>query len=276
MCRWVDTQRRPSSTATGSRPAGSSRTALSWSGSANRPASVEPPPWPGSCMPPSRITFSVGITNSRARQVPSDIPLCSRWEMVESSPVASSRSNTGPSTVSISREHVTPISARPGLPSKLITPWCSRQNQSRSRSAPRCATQEHGAQAQHGDRFEVAGHQLGLVPAGEPIGRLFGDRAHQVVDVAVDVLRTVLGVEAAPQFQMGRAVDGQDGRRAEGVVHRRVVEFGGEQLRMSADELDVVVPGHEPQPGRRACSTPAPRAAAARRSGRGRFPAHPR
>ena len=77
------------------------------------------------------------------------------------------------------------------------------------------------------------------------------DGADQVVDVGVDVLRPVLGVEAAAQFQVGLAVDGEYGRRAEGVVHRRVVQLGAEPFRMGPDELHVVVPADEPQPDRR-------------------------
>ena len=111
-----DTQRRPSSTAAGSqaRRIVAHGAELVWvrkqAGQRGTPA------WPGSCMPPSRITLSVGITKSRARHVPSDMPLCSRWEMVESSPAGLEAVEHRAEHLSISREHVAPISARPDCP----------------------------------------------------------------------------------------------------------------------------------------------------------------
>ena len=141
--------------------------------------------------------------------------------------------------------------SRCGLPSKLMTPWWSRQNQSGSRAADQVRHAQHRAQAQHGQRLQVVGHQLGLVTAGQPVQELGGDRPDQGVDVGVDVSGPVLRVERAAQLVVALPVNGEDGRRAERPVDRRVVELGGEQLRMGADEIHILVAGDEPQADRR-------------------------
>jgi hypothetical protein len=82
---------------------------------------------------------------------------------------------------------------------------------------------EHRAQAQHRQRLQLVRHQLGPVPVGQPIEKTGGNRAYQAIDVGADLPGPVLGVQRAPQLAVELTVDGDDGRRAERTVHRRVI-----------------------------------------------------
>jgi len=106
---------------------------------------------------------------------------------------------------------------------------------------------ENLAQAEHRHRLQVVRHQLGPAAPGQPVERELGYRPDQVIDVAVDAPRPVLGVQRTPQLVMALPVDGDDGRGAEGAVDGRVVQLGGELLRVGPDELHILVPGDEPQ-----------------------------
>lgn len=103
------------------------------------------------------------------------------------------------------------------------------------------------AQAQYRQRLQIVRHQLGPVPPAQPVEKTGGDRAHQVIDVGAYVPGPVLGVKRVPQFVVELTVDGDDGRRAERAVNRRIIKLGREQFRVGADELHVVIAGDKPQ-----------------------------
>ena len=76
---------------------------------------------------------------------------------------------------------------------------------------------EDGAEAEHADRLEVVGEEVGLpIAASKERGKsLLGDRGDEIVDIGRDDPRLVALIEAATQLKVPLAVHRHEGGTAE-------------------------------------------------------------
>ncbi len=108
------------------------------------------------------------------------------------------------------------------------------------------AETEHLPEREDADRLEVLGHQLRLAVIGDGGRRPLREGRDEVRDVLVDRPWPELRVDGRTQIAVHWAVAGQDGRRAEGPIHRRRRGVGAEELRPRPGERDVVPARHHP------------------------------
>ena len=214
-CRWARSGAAPPRRPRGTSPAGSAATAAACSGSASSAASAEPAPCPGSCMPPSRITSRLGRISSRRADRRRGAPACSMCEIAESSGSRSSRSSSGASRARISAATPSPIACFAGIALVVRRALCEPGEPAAQRVAVDVAEPEHLPEAEHADRLEVLGHQLGRAAGREAVEQLVGDRLDQPVDVGVDDARAELRVDRRAQLLVHGAVAGEHRGAAE-------------------------------------------------------------